>query len=146
MRSSSNAWAERDTVTESLDGLFGPEDPKSVLIVDDSKMMRTVVQEILQPLGHMVLQASNGEEAIDLARLRRPDLILLDWFMPGLDGLGVLKGLRSTPETRDIPVCLLTVSKDPEVLRGAVEYGVTDYLSKPANPNRLREKVRKYLG
>ncbi len=133
-------------MTDSFDGLFELDESRSVLIVDDSEMMRTVVHEILAPLGHMVLQASNGEEADDLARLRRPDLILLDWFMPGLDGLGVLKELRSIPETRSIRVCLLTVSKDPQELKGAVEYGVTDYLSKPANPTRLREKVRKLLG
>ena len=131
-------------MSASIEDLSDKAATGSVLIVDDSKTMRAAVREILAPMGYTLWEASGGVKAVDIARFRHPNLILLDWVMPGMNGLDVLKQLRDFPETKDIPVCLLTVVKDVAELREAAAYGVTDYLSKPASPKALCAKVEKY--
>ena len=138
-----------ETEADPLSGDDQQEDAgdsqKCILIVDDSSMMRLAVREILAPLGHEILEAGDGEEALDIAFFRELDMMFLDWIMPKKSGLEVLRELREVPRTKDLPVVLLTQLTDPTVVREAAPYGVVDYLSKPANPRRLVEKVRKYL-
>ena len=141
-------------MSESADDLLSSDDSQEdasdsqscILIVDDSSMMRLAVREIIAPLGHEVLEAGDGEEALEIAFFRELDMMFLDWIMPKKSGLEVLQELREVPRTRDLTVVLLTQLTDPTVVREAAPYGVVDYLSKPANPRRLVEKVRKYLG
>ena len=140
-------------MSENIDDLFSVETPQDnsserrcILIVDDSEMMRLAVRSILEPLGHELIEAGDGEEALGKAFFREPDMIFLDWIMPKKNGLEVLRRLREVPRTSAIPICLLTVLQDPAEIRQAAKFGVVDYLSKPADPQRLKEKVRKYLG
>ena len=119
---------------------------KTVLVADDSRMIRVAVRKIVEKLGHEVIEAADGAEAIVQAMARNPDMIILDWVMPEKDGLEVLAQLRKMPQTAKTPVCLLTSEMDTAEIRKAAKYNVRDYLSKPAHPRHLKEKVTKLLG
>ena len=97
-------------------------------------------------MGHHVVEAADGASALTPAETLPPDLVFLDLHMPEMNGLQVLERLRAPPGLEEIPVVLLTASRSPEVVTQAAKYGVHDYLSKPARPARIREKVDKYLG
>ncbi len=143
-------------LTNGIDDLFGAEEEaavpvptktgKAVLVVDDSDMMRLTITRIVEKSGHLAIEASNGNQALDACRNNNPDLIFLDWIMPEKDGLETLEEMRQMPKLRDTPVVLLTVVRDKDTIRVAGHFGVTDYISKPAKPDRVREKIRKYLG
>jgi len=117
-----------------------------VLVVDDSPMITRVVSAVISAMGHKVIEASNGASALATAETLLPDLVFLDLHMPEMNGLQVLKRLRAIPGMDEVPVVLLTVSRSPEEVTPAAKYGVRDYLSKPATPAKIREKVKKYLG
>lgn len=92
-----------------------------ILLVDDSKMQRVVVQRILVKAGYEVILAADGEEGLQLARQGSPDLILLDMMLPRLDGVGVLEALKKDPRMAPIPVIVMTglSQRNEEKLKGA---------------------------
>ncbi|MGC4091202.1 MAG: ATP-binding protein [Polyangiaceae bacterium] len=116
----------------------------SVLVVDDSADMRDYLVRLLAP--HMDVQlAQNGKIALERVRQQAPDLILSDMMMPELDGAGLLKALRSDPDTRAIPFLLLSArAGDDEVVSG-LETGADDYLVKPFSARELLSRVRTHL-
>lgn len=121
--------------------------PKKVLLVDDSAtslVMNRVV--ITRKTPHEVLTAENGPEGLKLAALNRPDLILLDVMMPGMDGLEVCRNLRSKTETAKIPIVLLTYRSGDDIVKRGFESGCTAYLNKPIEDAKLLETVTSYLG
>jgi len=102
-----------------------------ILVADDDPFVRDVLTLNLEAEGFLVATCEDGEEARDLARASRPDLVVLDVMMPGRDGLAVLSSLKSNPSTRDIPVVLLTArATDADVWRGW-QSGADYYLTKP---------------
>jgi CheY-like chemotaxis protein len=102
----------------------------TVLVVDDAADTRQLLNETLKP-HCVVLLAKNGEQALERARSKQPDLILLDVVMPGMSGFEVLSNLQSDATTRDIPVIFLTgMDSDADVERG-LQYGAVDYIRKP---------------
>ena len=112
-----------------------------VLVIDDSPDNVDLITQILE-VEHDVLRSSGGSGGLAMARERRPDLILLDYNMPGMNGAEVLRRLRTDNNTRDIPVIFLS-ARDMDsghVLLG-LEYGVFDYLNKPVNAQLLRVKI-----
>jgi CheY-like chemotaxis protein len=119
--------------------------PKVVLVVDDSPMIRDVVTAVVSQMGHEVRQAANGREALASAMAKAPDLVILDLHMPEMSGLEMLAEMRRLSNLQAVPVVLLTSVRSTLVITKATTYGVHDYLSKPARPARIREKVRKYL-
>lgn len=113
-----------------------------ILIVDDQPDNLTVIGELLQP-EHAVRLAGSGAQALRLARLApRPELILLDVVMPGMDGFEVLRRLRAHPDTAAIPVVLLTALGGPVDEERALAAGAADYISKPVRPAILKARVR----
>ena len=116
-----------------------------VLVVDDESAIRLVCRVNLRTAGFETLEAGDGETAIELARTERPDLILLDVMLPGLDGWEVAAGLREIPETRTIPIVFLTArSAAPDELRG-LEAGGLGYIAKPFDPIELAATVTTVL-
>jgi DNA-binding response OmpR family regulator len=101
----------------------------------------------LRPEGFRALTANDGESALRIARAERPDLILLDWQMPGPDGIEVCRALRAEtdPRLRDVPVVLLTAQAGAEKTAVGFEAGATDYLTKPFKPAHVRTRVRAWL-
>jgi putative two-component system response regulator len=116
-----------------------------VLIVDDEAPNRALVRRVLEPLGYLVTEAADGEQALAAIAAQPPDLVLLDLVMPKLDGYAVLRAIKTDPRTRLIPVVMLT-SHDQLVEKiRAVQIGVDDYLFKPFNIAELAARVKSLL-
>ena len=98
----------------------------TVLIVDDHPDVCRVVSRLVRTIGHRADAAHGGEPALAYLRDKVPDLIILDAMMPRVDGLQVLKSVRTDPRTRDVPVVMFTALSDPEFKRTAIEEGAND--------------------
>ena len=116
-----------------------------ILIADDRPSSRELLRLVLERAGYEVLEAADGEQAVDRARSANPDLILLDLQMPGLDGYGVLAALRNEPRFEHLPILALTASAMRGDREKIMEAGFTDYLAKPAGPELLRDTVARLL-
>jgi DNA-binding response OmpR family regulator len=116
-----------------------------ILVVDDQPDIRLMCRVNLQLEGYEVLEAADGDAGLVMVRLERPDLILLDVMMPGLDGWQFMKEIKADDELAEIPIVLLTarVQREDEI-RGWLS-GAADYLPKPFNPSTLTEVVRRTL-
>jgi two-component system cell cycle response regulator len=112
--------------------------------VDDDPELRDLATMILEP-GYEVLTAADGEESIAIARAERPDLILMDLYMPRLDGLGALEQLRSDPSTAEIPVILVSARSEEAVRVRGLDLGAVDFLSKPFSEQELRARLDRTL-
>lgn len=119
---------------------------KRILVVDDMAIFREPIATALRLSGYETLSASSGPEALELARSKHPDLVLLDIAMPGMDGVTCLKAIRRDPALQNIPVIMLTAVAEREVVRRAVEAGVQGYLLKSHfSLDDLRAHVQKLL-
>jgi len=117
----------------------------SILVVEDEEPIQVLLQYNLEAEGFRVRVASTGEEVRDLIEDERPDLILLDWMLPGLSGIEVCRMLRARPETRTIPVIMLTArGEEVEKVRGLAS-GADDYVVKPFSVPELIARVRTVL-
>ncbi|HZO89686.1 MAG TPA: response regulator [Chthonomonadaceae bacterium] len=111
--------------------------PKKILAVDDERHIVRLVQVNLERAGYQVVTAFDGKEALEKVAAEHPDLVVLDVMMPYMDGFEVLQHLRKDPNTRDLPVIMLTAkAQDADVFRGW-QSGVDCYLTKPFNPMEL---------
>ncbi|GAB4281843.1 MAG: hypothetical protein Kow0067_01540 [Coriobacteriia bacterium] len=118
---------------------------KRILVADDNMQIRMLVGAALRSLGHEIVQAVDGEEAVEMAIQAPPDLVLLDVEMPKLDGFEVLAFLRKRAETKDVKVVMLTTAAQvADKLRGA-ELGASEYITKPFDPKSLRSVVETVL-
>jgi len=115
---------------------------KTVLIADDEESLRTLIETTLEAPGLRVLHAANGNQAVELARREHPDLILLDWMMPGKTGIEVAEVLRGEPETADIAILMLTAMGHEQDRQRGLALGIRAYLVKPFSPLQLLECVR----
>jgi diguanylate cyclase (GGDEF)-like protein len=115
-----------------------------LLVADDEADAREILGEALGD-EYDVITAGDGQEAVDLARSQRPDLLLLDLNMPRLDGFEVLEQLRADPSTTDIPVILVTARSDDAGKVRALDQGAVDYLQKPFSERELRARVERTL-
>jgi len=115
-----------------------------VLVVDDEKDMRDIMEFLLQKEGHQVVTAFNGKVALEVVDSARPDLIVMDIMMPEMDGYTAQSRLFENPDTRSIPVIILTSkSKTKDLLTQSSN--VVSFLEKPFDPKTLVEKVREVL-
>ena len=123
---------------------MSPQQPR-VLVVDDEPAQREILTYNLTAEGFEVVRAVNGEEAILLVEEGPPDLIILDWMMPHLSGIEVCRRLKMRPETREIPIIILSArSEELDRVRG-LETGADDYVSKPYSVIELMARVRAQL-
>jgi two-component system alkaline phosphatase synthesis response regulator PhoP len=119
---------------------------RSVLVVDDSALIRQVAQLGLAEPGWRVTTVDSGAEAIEVAGRERPDAILLDVVMPDLDGPATLARLRSEEPTRDIPVVFLTAKAEDTDRRELEDLGAAGVIAKPFDPGELAGQVAQTLG
>ncbi|MCJ2179672.1 response regulator [Novosphingobium album (ex Hu et al. 2023)] len=115
---------------------------KTCLIVDDSRMIRNFLRSSLESLDFDVREAANGREAIDRCEEAMPDLILLDWNMPIMDGLEFIKLLRQGGHTSQPKVVFCTTENDSEHIRTAIEAGADEYVMKPFDHETLHMKLQ----
>jgi two-component system, OmpR family, phosphate regulon response regulator PhoB len=115
---------------------------KTALIADDEESLRTLIETTLEAPGLRVLHAANGNQAVELARREHPDLILLDWMMPGKTGIEVAEVLRGQPETADIAILMLTAMGHEQERQRGLALGIRAYLVKPFSPLQLLKCVQ----
>ena len=131
-------------------GTLASQDPESmsvrtILLVDDDPDIREIVRIVLEDQGTTIFEASNGVEGLQVAREKRPDLIILDWMMPGMEGIDVARALRRDTETENIPIIMLT-SRDADTdFEQSRQVGVFAYLVKPFSPLQLVSTVESAL-
>ena len=117
-----------------------------VLVVDDEAPIRLLCRVNLEAEGMEVLEASDGRAGLELARREKPDALLLDVMMPGLDGWTVAGELLADEETSGIPIVFLTARADLRDRARGIDVGGLDYVTKPFNPIELATLVRNVVG
>lgn len=118
---------------------------KRILVVEDQEDNRRILRDLLTSVGYEIIEAVTGEEGVILAETGRPDLILMDIQLPGIDGYEATRRVRANPAIDQVPIIAVTsyaLSGDDVK---AMEAGCTDYVPKPFSPRALLAKVRQYL-
>ena len=118
---------------------------KRIFVVDDDREIREIVTFVLKRNGFEVTAASNGQQLQHLLIQQIPDLIILDVMMPGEDGYQIFNTLRSDPQTRHIPVVIMTAHAEDIYERISVDLGAAEHMTKPFHPFELVEKVKVLL-
>lgn len=119
---------------------------KTILFAEDQLDFLAVNKLYLERHGYRVVAAENGEEAIRAAHEVRPDLILMDFSMPRMDGIRATTAIKADPQTRDIPVIMLTAHSYGSVGRRAREAGCACFITKPCDPKRVLSEVESLIG
>ncbi len=118
---------------------------KKILIIDDTELMVKLTTDILKERGYDVVSASNGVDGIKMVMSEKPDLVLLDVVMPGIDGFEVCKLLRKDESNNLMPIIMLTAQGNEEDKLAGLELGADDYITKPFNPRELISRVKNTL-
>ena len=121
------------------------EDAPLVLAVDDNEIIRLTICDALESESYRVIAAEDGQEAVEMIALEKPDLIVTDYMMPRLDGIELIKRLKADNATAHIPIIMLTAKDDAESAMAVIRAGADDYLTKPVNRKRFLESVKKLL-
>jgi len=119
---------------------------KTILIVDDSAMIRRIVSQLVQQLGHQAIIAENGLQGYEMAAEVRPDMIIMDIEMPIMDGYEATWRIKSDQRTTDIPVMFFTALGSEENIQQAREAGCIGFLNKPICKEELGQAIRDILG
>ena len=118
---------------------------KSILVVEDQEDNRQILRDLLGSADYEMVEAENGQEAIDAVSKSKPDLILMDIQLPVMDGYEATRRIKANPDWKSIPIIVVTsyaLSGDAEKARAA---GCDDYVTKPYSPRQLLAKIREYL-
>ncbi len=115
-----------------------------IMLVDDSRTIRNIQKNVLSQLGHSdILEAGDGVEALRVLRQVRPDLMLVDWNMPNMDGLTLIKTIRETD--KDLPIIMCTTEAEKSRVLEAIKAGVNNYVVKPFTAETMAEKIEQTL-
>ncbi len=117
----------------------------TILVVDDEEDIRELVELNLSREGLKVIGSETGEQGLKMAQSQRPDLIVLDLMLPGMDGLEVCRRIKADPKTRQIPVVMLTAKGEEADIVAGLELGAEDYITKPFSGRVLAARVRRIL-
>ncbi|MEH6560320.1 MAG: response regulator, partial [Marinobacter sp.] len=118
--------------------------PLNILIADDNDSDRLILKTLLKRLGHDVLDAANGEEAVALFRSKGPDIVLLDVLMPGMDGMEAARQIKELAAERLVPLIFITSLTEVEALAKCLEAGGDGFLSKPYNRVMIKAKINAF--
>lgn len=119
---------------------------RTILAVDDSPTIRMMVSFTLRENGYKVIEAEDGSAALAKLRANKVDMVITDLNMPNVDGIGVVQGVRSNPESRFTPVIMLTTESQEGRKKEAKAAGATGWIAKPFHPDQLLAVVRKVIG
>lgn len=119
---------------------------KIVLTVDDSASIRQMVAFTLKSAGYEVMEAVDGEDGLNKAKMKTANLVLTDQNMPKMDGLTLIKTLRTLPQYRSAPILVLTTESSDAMKAAGKAAGATGWLVKPFDPQKLLEVVKKVIG
>ncbi len=118
---------------------------KKVLVVEDHPDVLDILTLQMEAMGFAVISANNGKEGVKKAIEEKPNLILMDIMMPGMDGREATRRIRSNQETKDVPILVITALTKESQLRECIKAGCNDYILKPFNCKDLREKIQAIL-
>lgn len=118
---------------------------ETILIVEDSELNQRLLEAVLSPHGYRLLLAKDGETGVALARAEKPDLILMDILLPGIDGYEAIRQLRAEPQTRDIIIVALTASAQPDERDQARVAGCDGHIVKPIDTRAFPRQIRQFL-
>ena len=119
--------------------------PANILLVEDEPAIQELIAFNLVQAGHHVLRASTAEVALTLVKNALPDLVLLDWMLPGASGVELARKLRADERTRQIPIIMLTARSDEQDKVQGLEAGADDYITKPFSPRELLARIKAVL-
>jgi two-component system phosphate regulon response regulator PhoB len=117
----------------------------TILVVEDEPAIQELIAYNLKQAGHQPLRADNAEQALTLVANALPDLVLLDWMLPGLSGIEFARRLRADKRTRAIPIIMLTARSDEQDKLQGLETGADDYITKPFSPRELNARIKAVL-
>lgn len=120
-------------------------DEATILIVDDSRTAIAVLKKTLEPTGYEIISAASGEDGIDMAKQQKPDLILMDIIMPGLNGFQATRILRKEEKTKDIPIIIISGNEQATEKFWGLRVGANGFLAKPVNRLELFHLLREHL-
>ena len=118
---------------------------RRILVIEDQEDNRRIVRDLLTSKGYVIIEAVSGEDGIALATLHRPDLILMDIQLPGLDGYEATRRIKTDPALRHIPIIVVTSYALSDDDTKAFAAGCDAYVSKPYSPRKLLAKIREFL-
>lgn len=118
---------------------------RRILIVDDESAIREMIAMALQLAGYDTLEASDAKTAHSIIVDEQPDMMLLDWMMPGTSGIELARRLRGDPATKDLPIIMLTAKADEDNKVQGLEAGIDDYITKPFSPKELIARLKAVL-
>jgi two-component system chemotaxis response regulator CheY len=115
---------------------------KTCLIVDDSSVIRKLAVKLVQEIGFDCSEAEDGQKALDACKIKMPDVMLLDWNMPVMDGMDCMKYLRGMPGGEDMKVIFLSIHDDMAHVEEAMRAGADEYIMKPFDRDIIKTKFR----
>ena len=117
----------------------------TVLVVEDEPAIQELISYNLQQAGHQPMRAGSAEDALNIMRHALPDLVLVDWMLPGLSGIELAKRIKSDKRTKTVPIIMLTARAAEEDKLTGLETGADDYITKPFSPRELNARVKAVL-
>ncbi len=145
---SDNAIADNLSVSEELvkDRITSFQDTREkILIADDEPEALTTLKKVLEAENYSVVEASDGFTAVEAVKSQRPDLVLLNLMLPGIDGFEVCRNIKDDPLCRHVPVMMLSSRNEVEARIESFETGADDCMTKPVNPLELKARIRMIL-
>ena len=119
--------------------------PATILVVEDEPAIQELISATLQHAGHRVMRAYSAEEAVPLVNGTLPDVVLLDWMLPGMNGIQFARRLRGEDRTRELPIIMLTARGEEQDKVAGLDSGADDYLTKPFSPRELVARIKAVL-
>ncbi|MEK6593715.1 MAG: phosphate regulon transcriptional regulator PhoB [Pseudomonadota bacterium] len=117
----------------------------TILVVEDEPAIQELISYNLELAGHRVLRAASAEQALEMVRSELPDLVVLDWMLPGMNGIEFARRLRADKRTQAVPVIMLTARAEEQDKLAGLETGADDYLTKPFSPRELNARIKAVL-
>ncbi len=117
----------------------------TILVVEDEPAIQELIAYNLKQAGHLALRADNAEQAMNLVQNALPDLVLLDWMLPGQSGIDFARRLRTDKRTRTVPIIMLTARSDEQDKLAGLDSGADDYITKPFSPRELNARIKAVL-
>lgn len=117
----------------------------TILVVEDEPAIQELIAYNLKLAGHQPLRADNAEQAMNLVQNALPDLVLLDWMLPGISGIEFARRLRADRRTRTVPIIMLTARSDEQDKLAGLDTGADDYITKPFSPRELNARIKAVL-
>ena len=138
-------FTAEEPVLKGLPALVSSPSPKKILVADDNEVILRVLRHLFESENYLVITAESGLEALKLSLQEKPDLIITDYLMPEMDGLTLIKKLKSQLTSRYIPIIMLTVKDNIDLEVKGIDAGADDYITKPFNPKSLLVRVQRLI-